>query len=79
MASNKKVKLEEKDSVKEITTEKENQKMEKIYASFWQRLCAFIIDMFLISLVTSLITQPFIHNNNLQTLSNEVTDTLEQY
>ena len=37
MASNKKVKLEEKDSVKEITTEKENQKMEKIYASFWQR------------------------------------------
>lgn len=79
MASNKKVKLEEKDSVKEITTKKEKQKMEKIYAGFWQRLCAFIIDMFLISLVTSLITQPFIHNNNLQTLSNEVTDTLEQY
>lgn len=79
MANNKKMKLEEKDSVQEITKEKENQKIEKIYASFWQRLCAFIIDMFLISLVTSLITQPFIHNNNLQTLSDEVTDTLEQY
>lgn len=79
MASNKKIKVEEKDSVQEITTEKGNQKIEKIYASFWQRLCAFIIDMFLISLVSSLITQPFIHNNNLQTLSNEVTDTLEQY
>ncbi|MCI8346340.1 MAG: RDD family protein [Bacilli bacterium] len=79
MAKSKKIKPGENDSVQKIITDNGNQKIEKIYANFWQRLCAFIIDMFLISLVTSLITQPFIHSNNLQTLSNEVIDTLEQY
>lgn len=57
----------------------EVQKVEKIYANFWQRLCAFIIDMFLITLVSSLITSPFVKNANLDKLSEETYSTIEQY
>ena len=52
---------------------------EKIYAKFWQRLCAFIIDMFLISMVASVITQPFTNQENVQKLSDEVMTTMDEY
>lgn len=80
---NKKVKeekevIEEKDI--EVVDEVEKpSKEEKNYASFWQRLCAFLIDVFLISMVTSLVTQPFVHSENLQKLSDEAYATIEEY
>ncbi len=52
---------------------------EKIYAKFWQRLCAFIIDMFLVSMVASVITQPFTNQENIQKLSDEANTTIKEY
>lgn len=83
MANRKEIKEKENKEVQEALIEedktKEVQKVEKIYANFWKRLCAFLIDMFLISMVTSLVTQPFVNKENLQKLSDETYDTIEQY
>lgn len=68
----------EKEEVVEKTSKKV-QKIERIYASFWQRLCAFIIDMLLITLVSSFIISPFVKNANLDQLSEETYHTIEQY
>lgn len=57
----------------------EKKAPEKIYAKFWQRLCAFIIDMFLISMVASVITQPFTNQENIQKLSDEANTTMKEY
>lgn len=66
----------EKVNGKEVISD---NKAGKKYANFWQRLCAFIIDMFLISMISSLISQPFINQDNYKRLSDEVTTTTSEY
>ncbi len=67
--------MSEKNTKKEV----KEKEVKKEYANFWQRFCAFIIDVFLVSMVTSLITQPFANSENLQKLSDEAYDVVDQY
>ncbi len=50
-------------------------------ASFLERLCAFIIDVFLVAIVASLLTQPFYHkeNDNTEKMFNELQQANKDY
>ena len=52
-------------------------KEEKAY--FIQRLFAWIIDIIIVALITSIITYPFINNKNVTKLNDEVTKITEKY
>lgn len=78
----KKPKTEEHEYIKnaEVISNKEKQeKQKKRKASFLERLCAFIIDMILISMVTSLIAMPFSSSKNYEKLTKESHEVIEQY
>ena len=54
----------------------------KTYAKFWQRFCAFLIDMCVISVCSILLSwifQPFINQENYQRLSDEANSTIQDY
>lgn len=53
--------------------------MKKNNASFIKRFLAFIIDMFIVIVVSSIITLPFSSNNNYEKLSKESAEVMEQY
>lgn len=61
------------------SSENLNDSENKNYANFWQRLCAFIIDIFIVSTVTSLFTQPFANSKKIENLSDEAYEVIEQY
>lgn len=48
-------------------------------ASFVQRLGAYLIDMFLIFLISSIVTMPFTSSNNYEKLSEETNKVVEEY
>lgn len=48
-------------------------------ATFIQRLCALLLDMFLISMVTSVFTVYLVDNDNYQKLTDESNQIVEQY
>lgn len=48
-------------------------------ASFVQRLGAYLIDMFLIFLISSIVTMPFTSSNNYEKLSEEANSVVEEY
>ena len=82
MPRKKKEEIKEAEIKEDLETTKSNPKekeKKKEYANFWQRLVAFIIDAFIISMVTSLISQPFIKTDNIQKLSDETYKTIEEY
>ena len=82
MPRKKKEEIKEAEIKEGLVTTKSNPKekeKKKEYANFWQRLVAFIIDAFIISMVTSLISQPFIKTDNIQKLSDETYKTIEEY
>ena len=54
-----------------------NKKQEK--ALFTQRLCAFIIDVLLVSFIVSLISFPFLDSDNNTKLSKEANLVMEKY
>lgn len=43
------------------------------------RICAFLVDIFIVSFVAALISMPFIDQDNSQKISNEVTEIVEKY
>lgn len=89
------IKTEEKkkDSMKKKTIKKDNKKVveeatvitkkdsnnSKKNAAFIERLGAFIIDFFIISIIVSFITYPFINNSNYKKLNDEATALIEKY
>lgn len=48
-------------------------------ASFIKRFLAFIIDMFIIAMISSIITSPLSSNNNYEKLVKELSEVTEQY
>lgn len=48
-------------------------------ASFIKRLLAFILDMFIVTIISSFVTFPFSSNNNYEKLVKESSDVMEQY
>ena len=48
-------------------------------ASFVQRLGAYLIDIFLILLISSIVTMPFTSSNNYEKLSEETNKVVEEY
>ncbi len=77
-----KVKPEEgKEEIKEEVIEakpvKEEKKDKK--ATLLQRAIAFILDIFIVSLISSLIAFPFVDNDKAEKLSNETTEVVQKY
>ena len=76
------VKVKEEAEVKEeiaVTKEEKKKKTEKEKATFLQRFIAFIIDVFLVSFIASLLVYPFIDNDNAEKISNESMEVIEKY
>ncbi len=80
-------KVEEKkiDTEKEIiddatvVTKENTLKETKRNAAFIERLGAFIIDFFIISMIVSLVTYPFATSSNTEKLNRETEKVIEQY
>lgn len=53
--------------------------MKKNNATFIQRLLALMLDLILVSIISSLLTYPLINNDNYKKLSNEATNVIEEY
>lgn len=79
------IKVKEEAEVKEekeeiiVTKEEKKVKNEKEKATFLQRFVAYIIDIFLVSFIASLLVFPFIDNDNAEKLSNESMEVIEKY
>ena len=74
-------KVDKKESSEVISptiVEKESTISDK-NASFVQRLGAYLIDMFLIFLISSIVTIPFTSSNNYEKLSEEANSVVEEY
>ena len=56
---------------------KKKQNNKKAY--FVQRLCAYVIDVLLVVIVSSLIAIPFVNTKETNKLNNEMTQLLEQF
>ena len=56
---------------------KKNKKYEKAF--FIQRVIAYIVDMFLVMLISSLLTTPFVNGETVTKLSNESNQVIENY
>lgn len=54
-----------------------DEKFEK--ASFFQRICAYAIDVFLVSLIASLIAMPFLDMVSITKLEDSMTETADAY
>lgn len=46
---------------------------------FFQRLLAFIIDIIIVGMVSSLLSTPFLKNDSIEKLSSDVNATMQQY
>ena len=55
-----------------------SKKEEVEYASFLTRVCAYIVDMFIVALVASLIALPFTNSTNTEKLDKQLTEVMEQ-
>lgn len=53
--------------------------MNKNNATFIQRLLALMMDLILVGIISSLLTYPFINSDNYQKLSDEATNTMNEY
>lgn len=62
-----------------IVTKDSTKKETKKRAAFIERLGAFIIDFFIISMIVSLVTYPFTNNSNTKKLNEETQKVIEQY
>ena len=71
-------KKESSEVISPIIVEKESTISNK-NASFVQRLGAYLIDMFLILLISSIVTMPFTSSNNYEKLSEETNKVVEEY
>ena len=71
-------KKESSEVISPIIVEKESTISDK-NASFVQRLGAYLIDMFLILLISSIVTMPFTSSNNYEKLSEETNKVVEEY
>lgn len=69
-------KLVEEASIKE---EVKITKEEPVKAKFLQRFVAYVLDVFIVSIVASLITFPFVDNKSLDKLSDETIEVLDKY
>ncbi len=65
--------------IEEVVPKKKEKKKEIKKALFLQRLIAFVIDTFLIALVVTLITAPFIDTEKEEKLSNEAVEVIQKY
>ena len=57
----------------------QNMKKKNEKALFIHRLGAFIIDIFLVSCITSLISYPFLDSKSINKLNNSTTELIEKY
>ena len=71
-------KKESSEVISPIIVEKESTISDK-NASFVQRLGAYLIDMFLILLISSIVIMPFTSSNNYEKLSEETNKVVEEY
>lgn len=79
-ASKKNIKKDSKEVVSDATIKLKNEANDsKKNAAFIERLGAFIIDFFIISIIVSFITYPFINNSNYKKLNDEATALIEKY
>lgn len=62
-----------------IVTKDSTEKEIKKSATFIERLGAFIIDFFIISMIVSLVTYPFTNTSNTKKLNEETQKVIEQY
>lgn len=53
--------------------------MNKDYATFSKRLLAFILDVVIVGIISSVITFPFSNNSNYEKLQKESTELMEEY
>lgn len=53
--------------------------MSKDYATFSKRLLAFILDVVIVGIISSVITFPFSNNSNYEKLQKESTELMEEY
>ena len=73
------------EEVKENEKEKEsvplasNHKKYGVKATFFQRFVAFILDVFLVSMVASILVLPFVDNDKAEKLNNESLEVIEKY
>ena len=65
-----------KKNTKKIVNE---EKLVNNKAYFYQRLIAYLLDMFIISMVASIISQPFIDLKTTEKLQKEATEIIEKY
>ena len=75
----------EEEEVKEKANEKEsaplasNHKKYGVKATFFQRFVAFILDVFLVSMLASILVLPFVDNDKAEKLNNESLEVIEKY
>lgn len=56
---------------------KENNKIEKAF--FFQRFMAYVIDIFIVALVSSIIMFPFVDTSSQENLNNSATEVMQKY
>ena len=65
--------------IEEVVPKKKEKKKETKKALFLQRFIAFVIDIFLVSIVVSFITAPFIDTEKEEKLANETVAVMQKY
>lgn len=77
--SKKQIQKEPTEKIDKVEVIPKSKESEKRYATFLERLGAFIVDIFLISMVVSLITMPFSPSKNYEKLTEESSEMIKQY